>query len=142
MGSVAKRSSTTSERLRQAMDAKGKKQVDLVRETGLDKGSINHYVSGKYEPKQIAINKLAIALDVSEMWLWGYDVPMERTKVQKNNDAIADIVIRLRSDDEFLSVVKSLCTADQEKLSLIAQLSSAEKEKLMLMSQMLSTFAK
>lgn len=142
MGSTVRRSATTSERLRQAMDAKGKKQVDLVRETGLDKGSINHYVSGKYEPKQIAINKLAIALDVSEMWLWGYDVPMERSKAQKNNDAIADIVVRLQSDEEFLSVVKSIYAADKENLSLILHLSSADRDKLVLMSQMLSTFAK
>jgi transcriptional regulator with XRE-family HTH domain len=124
------------------MDAKGKKQVDLVRATGLDKGSINHYLSGKYEPKQRAINKLAIALDVSEMWLWGYDVPMERSKAQKNNDAIADIVIRLQSDEEFLSVVKSIYAADKETFSLILHLSSVNKEKLVLISQMLSTFAK
>ena len=73
----------TSERLKLAMDLRGKKQVDLVRETGIDKGSISHYLSGRYEPKQEAVNKLAIALNVSEMWLWGYDVPMERQ--QKEN---------------------------------------------------------
>ena len=68
----------TSERIKIAMDLRGKKQIDLVRETGIDKGSISHYLSGRYEPKQEAVNKLAIALNVSEMWLWGYDVPMER----------------------------------------------------------------
>ena len=71
---------STAARLKKAMDLRSKKQVDLAKETGIDKGSISHYVSGRYEPKQEAVNKLAIALGVSEMWLWGYDVPMEREK--------------------------------------------------------------
>ena len=65
-------------RLRKAMDISGKTQADLVRETGISKGTLSRYLSGKFEPKQIAINKLATALNVAEMWLWGCDVPMER----------------------------------------------------------------
>jgi len=74
---------TTASRIKEAMRAAGKKQADLMRETGLDRSAISNYVAGRYEPKQKAINKLAIALDVSEMWLWGYDVPMTRTTTQK-----------------------------------------------------------
>ena len=69
---------SVAHRLQTAMDISKKKQADLVRETGISKGTLSRYLSGKFEPKQIAINKLAIALDVSEMWLWGCDVPMER----------------------------------------------------------------
>lgn len=65
------------------MRVKEKKQIDLVRATGIDKGSISNYLSGRYEPKQEAIYKLSMALGVSEMWLWGYDVPMERPPMQK-----------------------------------------------------------
>lgn len=109
------RVSTTPDRLREAMSIKGIKQVDLVRSTGIDKGSISSYLSGRYEPKQEAIYKMALALDVSEMWLWGYDVPMERPKAQKNNDAISDIVLLLRSDEEFLSIVLKISKMDSEK---------------------------
>ena len=56
------------------------KQADLARVTGLSKGGISNYVTGRYEPKSDIISKLAKALNCSEMWLWGYDVPMERTK--------------------------------------------------------------
>lgn len=114
-GKIAK----TSDRLREAMTARGKKQADLVRATGLDRGSISSYLSDKYEPKQNAINKLAIALSVSEMWLWGYDVPMERTEVQKKNDAIADIVMKLRKDDELLSMMEDISKLDDEKRQAI-----------------------
>ena len=78
-----KRNSTTPERLREAMAVADKKQADLARETGLDKGAISSYLSGRYEPKSKAIAALARALDVSEMWLWGYNVPKERSAEQK-----------------------------------------------------------
>lgn len=109
------RVASTSSRLKEAMKAAGKKQADLTRETGIDKGSVSHYVSGRYEPKQDAIYKLAMALNVSEMWLWGYDAPMERPKAQKNNDAISDIVIQLRKDEELLSIVMKIMEMDSEK---------------------------
>lgn len=70
----------TPQRLKEALEKAHMKQADLVRATGIDKGSIHHYLTGKYEPKATPINKMAIALNVSEMWLWGYDVPMEREK--------------------------------------------------------------
>ena len=110
---------TTADRLREAMTARDKKQADLVRATGLDRGSISSYLSGKYEPKQKAINKLAIALGVSEMWLWGYDVPMERTEMQKKNDAIVDIVMKLRKDDELLSMMEKISKLDADKRQAI-----------------------
>lgn len=74
------RPSTTPERMKIAMANAKIKQIELSRLTGIDRGTINNYVSGKYEPKSDAINKMAIALNVDEMWLWGYDVPMEREK--------------------------------------------------------------
>ena len=72
------RSSSTPERMRIALKQANMKQIELSRLTGIDKGSISNYLYGKYEPKSDAINKMAIALNVDEMWLWGYDVPMER----------------------------------------------------------------
>ena len=74
------RSATTSQRLIDAMNATHMKQADLARATGLSKGGISNYVMGRYEPKSDIISKLAKALNCSEMWLMGYDVPMERQK--------------------------------------------------------------
>lgn len=112
----SKRNATTAERLREAMQAVGKKQVDLVRETGIERGAISRYLAGKYEPKQAAINKLAVALNVSEMWLWGYDVPMQRTIEQKKNDQLAQLVVRLRRDPAFFSIVENLDRLAPEQL--------------------------
>lgn len=119
------RNSSTPNRLKEAMYLRGKKQIDLVNETGINRSAISRYLSGEYEPKQIAIYKLAKALNVSEMWLWGYDVPMERTTEQKSNDIIVDIIARLRTDDDFLSTVQTLYDLDKEKLRSVQQMLSA-----------------
>ena len=66
---------TFADRLREAMDRAGVKQVDLVREAGLDKGAVSSYLAGKYEPKQKAVAAMAKVLNVPELWLMGYDVP-------------------------------------------------------------------
>lgn len=119
-----KRSGTTSTRLREAMALRGMKQNELVQVSGIDKGAISRYLSGAYEPKSGAISKLAIALNVSEMWLWGYDVPSERTIEQKKNDALAELVVRLRKDEKLYNLVVKLADADDDQLELIDKLVS------------------
>lgn len=104
-----------AERLREAMNIRDMKQVDLVRQTGINRSAISRYLSGEYEPKNKPVYELAKALDVSDQWLLGYDVPMERPKAQKNNDAISDIVLQMRSDEEFLSIVQKISKMDSEK---------------------------
>lgn len=74
------RSATTSQRLKEAMVDVNMKQADLARATGLSKGGISNYVMGRYEPKSDIISKLALALNCSEMWLMGYDVPKEKKR--------------------------------------------------------------
>lgn len=122
------RIATTAERLREAMNETGKKQVDLVRETGIERGAISRYLSGAYEPKQAAINKLAIALNVSEMWLWGYDVPKSRTLEQKKNDDLAKIVVKMRTDNDFYNTVAALAELNEEQYRGIQQLVAAFKK--------------
>lgn len=115
MRNESNRVSTIADRLREGMELRGKKQVDLVQATGLCKGAISNYLSGRYEPKWEAMCKLALALDVSKMWLAGYDVPMERAGTPAPNCAISDIVQLLRSDDEFFSIVDKVFKMSPEK---------------------------
>lgn len=125
---MEKQHESIAQRLRKAMDAKGKKQADLVRETGLDRGSISSYLSGKYEPKQKAIYKLSKALDVSEAWILGYEVPMERSPESKKNDQLAKLVARLRTDEGFFSTVSTLAELTAEQYQSIELLVSTLKK--------------
>ena len=104
-----------SDRLKEALRLRNMKQAELAELTVISKQSINCYVSGRYEPKQEALYKMGRALDVAEMWLAGYDIPMERPKEQKNNDALSDIVVMLRTDEEFFSIVDKISKMDPEK---------------------------
>jgi len=120
-----KRVATTATRLKEALSLANMKQADLVRMTGLDKGSISCYVRGKYEPTAVAIRKLAVALNVSEMWLWGYDVYRERTTIQKKNDKLAEVIIKMRKEEDFFALVDMLSKLSPEQYSSIKQLLSA-----------------
>ena len=42
------------------------------------KNDLSQYVNDKVQPKQDKLSILGMALNVSEAWLMGYDVPMER----------------------------------------------------------------
>ena len=65
-------------RLQKAMNIRNMKQVDLVEKTGLDKTLINKYLSGISNPRQDKLTILGDALKVNELWLMGYDVPINR----------------------------------------------------------------
>lgn len=98
----------TKDRLREAMRDAGMTQSDLARATGLNRATISRYLSGEVEPRQEAAHKLAVALGVAEFWLWGHDVPKDRTDVQKKNDDLVQVIAKLRGDPEFFEVVSIL----------------------------------
>lgn len=92
------RISNVAERLSAALRIRGVKQIDLCKQLDIPKGPMSHYLSGKYEPRQSRLNEIAIALNVSEAWLMGYDVPMERPVVantQVNESSLTE-------DEQFL----------------------------------------
>lgn len=76
---------TFKNRFIEAMRIRGMRQVDVAEKSGLDKAQISQYKTGKYEPMQDALYKLATALNVNVAWLMGHDVPMEinRTSLEQ-----------------------------------------------------------
>lgn len=60
-------------RLKQKMDEKGLKQIELANKAGIERSLISSYLSGRYEPKDESLQALARALDCDPMWLIGYD---------------------------------------------------------------------
>ena len=67
-----------STRLKKALSIRNMKQSELSRITGIDKSLISNYISGRYKAKSSNLYLIAVALNVSEAWLMGYDVDMER----------------------------------------------------------------
>ncbi len=78
---------TTAHRLKQVMEARGLRQVDILNAADpfckkhnvkLGKNDLSQYIAGKVVPGQDKLTILGLALNVSEAWLMGYDVPASR----------------------------------------------------------------
>jgi transcriptional regulator with XRE-family HTH domain len=115
------RVANTSDRLREAMSIRGKTQADLVRITGLSKSTLSRYLSGGFEPKQNAVNKLAEALNVAEMWLWGYDVPKEKNIATNDGSDVSE------SKRQLLALAEQCSEEDAEKLLQMMQILLGKK---------------
>lgn len=79
------KSCNTAERLKQIMEKRNLRQIDIIekcrpfcKELGVKMGrsDFSQYLSGKIQPKQTKLAILSRALNVSEAWLMGFDVPM------------------------------------------------------------------
>lgn len=77
------RISNTAERLKEIMEKYGLRQADVLRRcekycdqfgVKMQRNDISQYISGKVEPSQRKLSVLAMALNVTEPWLMGYDV--------------------------------------------------------------------
>ena len=73
-----KRTETCGKRIEIALSIRNMKQCDLCKLANVPKSSLSLYLRGAYEPKQDRIYSMAQVLSVSEAWLMGYDVPMEK----------------------------------------------------------------
>lgn len=74
------RVASCADRIKTALYIKGMKQSELCKLTKIPKSALSQYISGAYEPKQDRIYLISRALNVSEAWLMGLDVPMEKEK--------------------------------------------------------------
>lgn len=67
-------------RLTHALMIRNMKPIELSEITKIDKSKISSYMSGRYKAKTDGLKLIADALNVSPVWLMGYDVPMEKEK--------------------------------------------------------------
>lgn len=122
--------SNTSERLKTLMESRNLRQVDILEKcepyckqygVQLKKNALSEYVNGKTEPGQHKLTILGLALNVSEAWLMGYDVPMER------ENAVSSSAEQEKRNAEFVSLFSQL-TVEQQKM-VIAQIKGILSEQ-------------
>ena len=83
------------------MDIKNINQVDLCQRTGIPKSSMSMYLSGERSPRQNRLSQIAEKFNISEAWLTGYDVPMERT------DSLSDETLSQKDKRDILDIISS-----------------------------------
>lgn len=119
------KNSSTSERLKQIMNERSLRQVDILEAAKpfcekygvkLAKNDLSQYVSGKVEPRQEKLTILGLALNVSETWLMGYDVRRERD--EKEQLTVPSELSEL--DSQIMTLVKGL--SEEHKRFILAQL--------------------
>ena len=74
------------------------------------KSTINKIELGINDVSQTKVVQFAKVLNTSIAYLMGWE------EMQKNNDTITDIIVRLRTDIEFLSLVEKVSRLDSERL--------------------------
>ena len=112
---------TKGDRIRRLRESKKLTQEEMAKLLNTTKQTISKYEKGIVTniPSD-KIEAMAKVLNSTPEYILGWE------QVQKNNDAIVDIVVRLRSDSEFLSVVETLKKIDNtEQLRSVKQMLSA-----------------
>lgn len=116
------------DRLKEALEQRQLRAIDLSEATGVPKSAISFYLAGKSKPKADRLYIIAQALNVSEAWLLGYNVPMSRTDDQKKNDQLAKLIVKLRTDEKFYNTVSALAELTESQYRGVEQLIAALKE--------------
>jgi transcriptional regulator with XRE-family HTH domain len=111
---------TVAQRIKARRKELGLSADALAEAIGKNRSTIFRYERGDIDKLPIDILKpIAAALKTTPEYLMGWD------EAQKNNDVIADVVVRMRTDEEFLSVVYDLSKLDSENLTVIKTMLSA-----------------
>ena len=69
------------DRLNEALRLRNMSAAELSQKCGLNKSSLSRYLTGENIPRSRAIQKMAAALDVSPVWLLGYDVTIDGDEI-------------------------------------------------------------
>lgn len=119
----------TSDRLKQLMNERKLKQVDILNlslpyckkyNIKMNKSDISQYVSGKVEPSQEKLVVLGMALNVSEAWLMGFDVSPIRKDNSKEAEKDVDLLwkfsmLEQRDKETILDMIDVMLSREEKK---------------------------
>jgi transcriptional regulator with XRE-family HTH domain len=102
---------TIGQRIKQRRKELGISADELGSRLGVHRTTVFRYESGYIEKLPIDIlEPIAKALQTTPDYFFDWE------EVEKTNDILADIIVRLRTDEEFSSIVTRLHNLDSEKL--------------------------
>ena len=91
-------------------------QRELADKMGYNHSTITRIETGKIDISQSRVVQFSEVLGVSIAYLMGWE------EEQKKNDIQADIILKMRTDSTFMSVVENLYKLDEDKLETINQM--------------------
>ena len=112
---------TMSQNLKYYIERSGKDRKTLAEIWGFPYSTVTDWINGNKYPRIDRIEVMAEYFGILKSDLIE-ERTEERREMKKKNDTLSDIVLRLQTDDVFLSAVESLYKLDQKKLSSILNL--------------------
>ena len=108
---------TTGDKIKQRRMELGWSLRELAKKMGYaNQSTISRIEKGEIDIPQSKVVKFAEVMGTTVAFLMDWEA------MQKKNDTLSDIVIRMQTDDVFMSAVESLYKLDQKKLSSILNL--------------------
>ena len=109
--------SDMAQRIKELRKAKNMTLEDVAKIVGVGKSTVRKWETGMIENmRRDKIAALAKALGTTPVSLMGWDVDVSK------NDFIAEAVLKMRTDETFMSAVESLYKLDKDKLETINQM--------------------
>lgn len=110
-----------SKNLKYYIEKSGKDRRELAEIWGFPYSTVTEWINGRKYPR---IDRIEIMADF--FGILKSDLIEEKTEehrqMQKKNDALTDIVLRMRTDNEFFSLVEGLNRLTPAQLAIIRQI--------------------
>ena len=107
--------------LRYYMESRGKNQKELAEIVGVSAPTMNDWLKAKKYPRIDKIEIMANYFGILKSDLIE-EKTVEHREMQKKNDIISDVVIRMQTDEVFSAAVESIYKLDEKKLLSILAL--------------------
>ena len=111
-----------AQNLRYYMDINNKTRKDVAEAIGVSYYTFTDWIKGKKYPRMDKVELLAKHFAIKKSDLIERKVTEE---IKKDNDALADIIVKMRMDNEFLEFVSLLSKMDKEQMASAKQFLNA-----------------
>jgi repressor LexA len=113
-----------AENLKKQMELKEKSRKDISEALGISYYTVTDWVTGKKYPRMDKVEMLADYFGILKSDLIEEKTEKELQTAEKNN-ALADIIVKMRTDDDFLSIVKLIYSLDENQIKAVKQMLNA-----------------
>jgi repressor LexA len=115
---------TFAKNLSYYIDKSGKTKKDIAEIVGVAPSTLNEWTKGKKYPRIDKIEILANYFRILKSDLIEEQTE-KRRDIQKKNDALTDLVIRMRTDKQFFSLIEGLNNLNAVQLESVKQIVAA-----------------
>lgn len=108
--------------LKRYIERSGKDRRELANTWGFKYSTMSEWLNAKKYPR---IDKIQIMADYFGITMADLIEEKLTTEKENDNEVLAEIIVRMRTDGEFNLLVKSLYTLDSEKIKSVRQMLNA-----------------